>query len=102
MQVEESIRSAGSRGSLPKRCIAGEKAYCRIVWFRAIVQAVIGLGASLGITTLAEGVETKAQLAALRRSGCGEVQGFLFSRPVPAAEIRRLVAAAAMPWMAAA
>ncbi|KMO28280.1 diguanylate cyclase [Methylobacterium aquaticum] len=68
----------------------------------AIVQAVIGLGASLGITTLAEGVETKAQLAALRRSGCGEVQGFLFSRPVPAAEIRRLVAAAAMPWMAAA
>ncbi|WP_348629360.1 EAL domain-containing protein [Methylobacterium sp. 17Sr1-1] len=68
----------------------------------AIVQAVIGLGASLGITTLAEGVETEAQLAALRRSGCGEVQGFLFSRPVPAVEIRRLVAAAAMPWMAAA
>ncbi|MET7245972.1 EAL domain-containing protein [Methylobacterium sp. EM32] len=68
----------------------------------AIVQAVIGLGASLGITTLAEGVETRGQLAALRRSGCGEMQGFLFSRPMPAAEIRRLVAAAAMPWMAAA
>jgi diguanylate cyclase (GGDEF)-like protein len=68
----------------------------------AIVQAVIGLGASLGITTLAEGVETEGQLASLRRSGCGEVQGFLFSRPVPAAEIRRLVAAAAMPGMAAA
>ncbi len=44
----------------------------------AIVQAVIGLGATLGITTLAEGVETAEQLAALRGSGCGEVQGFLF------------------------
>ncbi|KMO32651.1 diguanylate cyclase [Methylobacterium variabile] len=65
----------------------------------AIVQAVIGLGASLGITTVAEGVETEAQLAALRRSGCGEMQGFLFSRPVPAAEVRRLVAARKAPWM---
>ncbi|MCF4126015.1 putative bifunctional diguanylate cyclase/phosphodiesterase [Methylobacterium sp. SyP6R] len=63
----------------------------------AIVQAVIGLGASLGITTLAEGVETEAQLAILRGCGCGEVQGFLFGRPVPAAEIRRLVAASARP-----
>ncbi len=68
----------------------------------AIVQAVIGLGASLGITTLAEGVETEAQLALLRGCGCGEVQGFLFSRPVPAAEIRRLVVPAARPGMAAA
>ncbi|UHC15432.1 EAL domain-containing protein [Methylobacterium currus] len=68
----------------------------------AIVQAVIGLGASLGITTLAEGVETAAQLTALHRSGCDEVQGFLFSRPVPAEEIRRLVAASTVPWVAAA
>ncbi|WP_083467717.1 putative bifunctional diguanylate cyclase/phosphodiesterase [Methylobacterium tarhaniae] len=68
----------------------------------AIVQAVIGLGASLGITTLAEGVETEAQLAFLRRSGCGEVQGFLFSRPVPADELRGLLAASAVPWAAAA
>ncbi|TGD94682.1 putative bifunctional diguanylate cyclase/phosphodiesterase [Methylobacterium nonmethylotrophicum] len=68
----------------------------------AIVQAVIGLGASLGMTTVAEGVETEAQLAALRRSGCGEVQGFLFSRPVPATELRRLLGEAAAPWTAAA
>ncbi|NGM32442.1 EAL domain-containing protein [Methylobacterium sp. DB0501] len=65
----------------------------------AIVQAVIGLGAGLGITTLAEGVETEDQLAFLRRSGCAEVQGFLFSRPVPAAELHRLLAAGAAPWM---
>ncbi len=68
----------------------------------AIVQAVIGLGASLGITTLAEGVETPAQLTALHRKGCDEVQGFLFSRPLPAEEIRRLVAGSAVPWIAAA
>ncbi|OAS20199.1 diguanylate cyclase [Methylobacterium platani] len=67
----------------------------------AIVQAVIGLGASLGITTLAEGVETEAQLASLRRSGCAEVQGFLFSRPVPADALRGLLAAGAAPWMTA-
>ena len=68
----------------------------------AVVQAVIGLGASLGTTTVAEGVETEAQLAVLRRSGCDEVQGFLFSRPVPAADLRALVAAPAVPWLAAA
>ena len=68
----------------------------------AVVQAVIGLGASLGTTTVAEGVETEAQLALLRRSGCDEVQGFLFSRPVPAADLRVLIAAPAVPWLAAA
>ncbi len=52
-----------------------------------IVRAVIGLGASLGMTTTAEGVETEAQLARLREEGCDEVQGYLFSRPVPAAEV---------------
>ena len=52
-----------------------------------IVRAVIGLGASLGMTTTAEGVETEAQLARLREEGCDEVQGYLFSRPVPSSEI---------------
>ncbi|WP_375464152.1 EAL domain-containing protein [uncultured Methylobacterium sp.] len=56
-----------------------------------IVRAVIGLGANLGMTTTAEGVETEAQLAKLRAEGCDEVQGYLFSRPVPAVELPSLI-----------
>ena len=44
----------------------------------AIIRAVVGLSSSLGITTTAEGVETKEQLARLTAEGCNEVQGFLF------------------------
>ena len=47
----------------------------------AIVRAVVGLGRSLGMSVNAEGVETEAQLAALRAEGCGELQGYLFSEP---------------------
>jgi len=57
----------------------------------AIIRAVAGLGASLGIATTAEGVETLEQLDRLRREGCTEVQGFLFSRPRPASEIGELM-----------
>jgi diguanylate cyclase (GGDEF)-like protein len=53
----------------------------------AIIQAIATLGASLGIETTAEGVETSEQLDAMRRAGCTEVQGFLLSRPRPAAEL---------------
>ena len=48
----------------------------------AIVRAVIGLGVSLNIPVIAEGVETRAQLAILAREQCQLVQGFRFSRPV--------------------
>jgi diguanylate cyclase (GGDEF)-like protein/PAS domain S-box-containing protein len=58
---------------------------------QAIVRAVAGLCAGLCITTTAEGIETVHQLAALRKDGYNEGQGFLFSRPVPAAEALRLV-----------
>jgi EAL domain-containing protein (putative c-di-GMP-specific phosphodiesterase class I) len=57
---------------------------------RAIVRAVVALGKSLGMTTTAEGVETEDQLAQLRREGCTEVQGYLFSRPTSAEAARRL------------
>ena len=54
-----------------------------------IVRAVAALANGLGIAATAEGVETKAQLDTIRSEGCSEMQGFLFSRPLPAAEIER-------------
>ena len=60
----------------------------------AIVRAVSALGASLGIATVAEGVETEAQLKALVAENCDELQGYLFSKPRPACEVPGLIAAA--------
>lgn len=57
----------------------------------AIIRAVVGLGASLGMSTTAEGVETEGQLARLRAEGCTEVQGWLFSPARPASEARGLI-----------
>ena len=54
---------------------------------RAIVRCIIGLGQSLGMQILAEGVETVEQLERLRSEGCDEVQGFIFSEPKPAKDI---------------
>jgi diguanylate cyclase len=57
----------------------------------AIVAAIIALGHSLGLNVIAEGVETMAQLDRLREKGCNEMQGYLFSRPVPAANMTQLL-----------
>lgn len=53
-----------------------------------IVRSVIDLARGLGISTVAEGIETEDQLEALRAMGCDAGQGYLFSRPVPASEVQ--------------
>jgi diguanylate cyclase (GGDEF)-like protein len=57
----------------------------------SIVQAVVNIAAASGMTTTAEGVETEQQRNLLRILGCTEMQGFLFSPAVSAAEVRRLL-----------
>jgi len=56
----------------------------------AIVQAVVNIAAARNITTTAEGVETPEQKEMLRRLGCTEMQGYLFSAAKPSAEVKRL------------
>ncbi|WP_249164296.1 EAL domain-containing protein [Bradyrhizobium jicamae] len=60
---------------------------------KSIVRAVINLGRSLGMTTIAEGVETIEQLNHMKAEGCNEAQGFLFSRPVPVTEVASTILA---------
>jgi diguanylate cyclase (GGDEF)-like protein len=56
-----------------------------------IVRALIGLGKSLGIETVAEGIETVEQASFLRRHGCNLGQGFFYSAPAPAADVPSLI-----------
>jgi EAL domain-containing protein (putative c-di-GMP-specific phosphodiesterase class I) len=64
---------------------------------RKIVASIIGLGHSLGLITVAEGVETEAQADMLIWLGCEQVQGWLYGKAVPRAEIAELVVAPPRP-----
>ena len=61
---------------------------------RSIVEAVIALAHGLGIGVVAEGIETRRQAQRLLELGCDLGQGYLFSRPVPAARTAKLLRAA--------
>ncbi|WP_298596728.1 putative bifunctional diguanylate cyclase/phosphodiesterase [Zoogloea sp.] len=61
---------------------------------QALVSAIVGLGRALGLSVVAEGVETDAQAARLRQLGCDVLQGFLYARPMPAEQFEGYVARA--------
>lgn len=58
----------------------------------AIIQAVAGLGRQMQISTVAEGIETLDQAQMVTAAGCNELQGFYFSKPVPAADVSKVLA----------
>ena len=57
----------------------------------AIVKAALAFGSALGLSVVAEGIETQAQLSRLRALGCGYGQGLLISAPLPAEDIERIL-----------
>tara|TARA_R110000868_G_scaffold193554_12_gene438566 strand:- start:1196 stop:3457 length:2262 start_codon:yes stop_codon:yes gene_type:complete len=57
----------------------------------AIIRAITSLADALGMETTAEGVENSDQLDILRAEGCGQIQGYFFSRPIPASEVDALL-----------
>ncbi|RDL52538.1 putative signaling protein [Ensifer sp. M14] len=63
---------------------------------KAITAAIISLAQNLGLRVIAEGVETQAQVDFLRHSGCDEIQGYFFSRPLASAEFEALLRQPAM------
>jgi len=57
----------------------------------AIVEAILSIARAFGFTTLAEGIETEEQAAALRAAGCALAQGYLYARPMPAKDFSALI-----------
>ncbi|MFI0524757.1 MAG: putative bifunctional diguanylate cyclase/phosphodiesterase [Ilumatobacteraceae bacterium] len=91
----QGYTSLGSLGHLPVSELKIDRGFVVAMQHssedRAIVASVIELGHQLGLTVVAEGVETEAVFADLRRLGCDLVQGYLFSPAVPAGEALALM-----------
>jgi diguanylate cyclase (GGDEF)-like protein len=60
---------------------------------RELVSAILSMASTLGLSVVAEGVETEGQRAVLAELGCEQAQGYLFARPLPAADVGKLLAA---------
>ena len=83
--------SLASLGQLPLDALKMDRSFVRGIEVRPdqgeIVAAVLGMARQLGLRVIAEGIETEAQLAAVRSLGCEYAQGYLFARPMAAAQI---------------
>jgi EAL domain-containing protein (putative c-di-GMP-specific phosphodiesterase class I) len=85
--------------SLPLDAVKIDRAFIAAMTMSAeamtIVSAIVNLAKALGLFVVAEGVETEEQAARLQSLGCHEAQGYLFSRPLPAGEVMKLLQKAA-------
>jgi EAL domain-containing protein (putative c-di-GMP-specific phosphodiesterase class I) len=110
-RIINSLRSVGMRialddfgtgysslaylSELPVDTIKIDRLFIETLHVRAesakIVRAIVGVGKSLGLQTVAEGVNSESDAALLREIGCSIGQGFLYSKPLPAAEVADLV-----------
>ena len=97
--------SLGYLQRLPIDCLKIDRDFVRDIATgrpaEAIVTAIVELAHGLGLTVIAEGVETAQQLAFLRQRGCDEYQGYLTSRPLPAADIARQFRGCSVPTLPA-
>ena len=76
---------------LASRSVETLTALFLLVVFLFLLMGLLDLARNLGISTVAEGIETPAQAAYLARKGCDVGQGYLFGRPMPAARVGELI-----------
>ena len=73
-------------GTYPLDALKIDRSFVADATQSTLLEAIVAMGHALGLELVAEGVETKAQAAGMRRRGCHELQGYLYSRPLPVAD----------------